>query len=141
MAEGEHAEQAMAGGHAEPEGEHAAAEPEMGAMMAAGEGEEGHGHDADAEPIDVYLMALQFSYVPEVLRLEHGVPYRFRMMSTDVNHGVSIHTGFVGHIMRRPAKTLVEMVMTFERAGEYMIYCTVYCGDGHDLMKGKIIVE
>ncbi len=105
------------------------------------EAEAGRGEHAAEGPIDVYLMAMQFSYVPQVLRLEQGVPYRLRMMSTDVNHGASIHTGFAGHIMRRPAKTLVEMVMTFERPGEYMIYCTVYCGDGHDLMKGKIIVE
>lgn len=145
MAAAGHGEPSMAGGHAEQMAEpgHGAGESQIGGMMSAGagEGEEGHGHDADAEPIDVYLMAVQFSYVPAVLRLEHGQPYRFRMMSTDVNHGASIHTGFLGHIMRRPARTLVEMVMTFERAGEYMVYCTVYCGDGHDVMKGKIIVE
>lgn len=86
-------------------------------------------------------MALRYSYVPRVLRLEHGVAYRFRMMSIDVNHGASIHSGFAGHIMRRPAKTMVEMVMTFPERGEYMIYCTVYCGEGHSTMKGKIIVE
>lgn len=86
-------------------------------------------------------MALRYSYVPRVLRLEHGVAYRFRMMSIDVNHGASIHSGFAGHIMRRPAKTMVEMVMTFPERGEYMIYCMVYCGEGHSTMKGKIIVE
>lgn len=93
------------------------------------------------EPIDVYLMAMRFSYEPRVLRLERGVRYRFRMMSMDVNHGASIHTGFAGHIMRRPAMVLTEMVMTFSEPGEFMIYCTVYCGAGHDQMKGKIIVE
>ena len=105
--------------------------------------EEGEGHDSapGGEPIDVYLMAMQFYYHPTVLRLERGVPYRFRMMSMDVNHGASIHTGFAGHIMRRPAQTMSEMVMTFSEPGEFMIYCTVYCGVGHSQMKGKIIVE
>lgn len=103
--------------------------------------EEARAGDGGEEPIDVYLMALRYSYVPRVLRLEHGVPYRFRMMSMDVNHGASIHSGFTGHIMRRPAGTMVEMVMTFPERGEYMIYCTVYCGEGHSTMKGKIIVE
>jgi heme/copper-type cytochrome/quinol oxidase subunit 2 len=111
-------------------------------MPAVGrEEEKGHGSAQGGEPIDVYLMAMQFYYLPNVLRLERGVPYRFRMMSMDVNHGVSIHTGFAGHIMRRPAQTMVEMVMTFPNPGEYMIYCTVYCGVGHSQMKGKIIVE
>ena len=86
-------------------------------------------------------MAMQFSYMPVVLRLKSGVPYRFRMMSMDVNHGASIHTGFAGHIMRRPARTMTEMVMTFPEPGEFMVYCTVYCGEGHSQMKGKIIVE
>ncbi len=110
-------------------------------VAVAREQKEGHGPDEGGEPIDVYLMAMQFSYTPNVLRLERGVPYRFRMMSMDVNHGASIHTGFAGHIMRRPAQTMVEMVMTFPDPGEFMMYCTVYCGVGHSQMKGKIIVE
>ena len=111
-------------------------------MPAVGhEEEEGHGDDEDVEPIDVFLMAMQFAYEPTVLRLEHGVAYRFRIMSMDVNHGASIHTGFAGHIMRRPAQTMVDMVMTFPDPGEFMVYCTVYCGVGHGQMKGKIIVE
>ncbi len=113
-----------------------------GTMPAVGrEEEEGHGSAQGGEPIDVYLMAMRFYYHPTVLRLERGVPYRFRMMSMDVNHGASIHTGFAGHIMRRPAQTMSEMVMTFTEPGEFMIYCTVYCGVGHSQMKGKIIVE
>ncbi|MCH9052955.1 MAG: hypothetical protein IIA72_18130 [Proteobacteria bacterium] len=127
-----------------------AIEPSEAARMASSteltaaavrEQEEGHGPDDGGEPIDLYLMAMRFSYVPNVLRLRRGVPYRFRMMSMDVNHGASIHTGFAGHIMRRPAQTMVEMVMTFSEPGEFMIYCTVYCGEGHSQMKGKIIVE
>lgn len=99
------------------------------------------GTDEGEDPIDVYIMAMRFSYTPRVLRLEKGVSYRFRMMSMDVNHGASIHTGFAGHIMRRPAQVMVEMVMTFSTPGEFMMYCTVYCGEGHSKMKGKIIVE
>ena len=110
-------------------------------LAVAGKEEERHGTDEGGEPIDLYLMAMQFSYMPVVLRLKSGVAYRFRMMSMDVNHGASIHTGFAGHIMRRPAQTMTEMVMTFPEPGEFMIYCTVYCGEGHSQMKGKIIVE
>ncbi len=136
MAGEEHQADAMKPGEAA----RMASSAEMTAAVAR-EREEGHGHDEDAEPIDVFLMAMRFSYTPNVLRLEHGVPYRFRMMSMDVNHGVSIHTGFAGHIMRRPAQTMVDMVMTFPEPGEFMMYCTVYCGLGHGQMKGKIIVE
>ena len=117
-----------------------ASSTEMTAAVAR-DREEGRGHGEGDEPIDVFLMAMQFSYTPSVLRLEQGVPYRFRMMSMDVNHGASIHTGFAGHIMRRPAQVVMDMVMTFPEPGEFMMYCTVYCGEGHSQMKGKIIVE
>ncbi len=142
---------AMGGGHEDREkkaGKHGDMDKAAGGESSAeippavaGKEEERHGTDEGGEPIDVYLMAMQFYYLPKVLRLERGVPYRFRMMSMEVNHGVSIHTGFAGHIMRRPAKTMTEMVMTFPEPGEFMIYCTVYCGEGHSQMKGKIIVE
>ncbi len=92
-------------------------------------------------PIDVYVIAQRFSYEPGVLRLKQGTPYRFIMMATDVNHGAAIRAGLAGHIMRRPAKVLTETVMTFTKTGEFMMYCTVYCGIGHDQMRGKIIVE
>ena len=42
--------------------------------------------------------------------------------------------------MRVPAGRLSEMIMTFNRPGEYLVCCTVYCGEGHDRMQGKIIV-
>ncbi|MFQ5755479.1 MAG: hypothetical protein ACE5H7_05220 [Acidiferrobacterales bacterium] len=119
----------------------------MEAMEASGEAMGAHAETDTAgpaeadEPIDVYVMSIRFAYIPRVLRLERGLRYRFRMMSMDVNHGASIHTGFAGHIMRRPAKVMSEMVMTFSKPGDFMMYCTVYCGVGHDLMKGKIIVD
>lgn len=132
--------------HDEAEVEHAMAEPPQAALEAgqdeaeAKHGGASSGHDA-AGPIDIYMMAMRYTYEPEVLRLEADVPYRFRIMSMDANHGASINVGFAGHIMRRPARTMAEMTMTFTEPGEYLVYCTVYCGLGHDMMKGKIIVE
>lgn len=117
-----------------------------GAPEAAGHEREkrrdGAPHAAEDEPIDVYLMASRYSYEPSVLRLEANVPYRFRMMGMDVNHGASImlKLRLAGHIMRSPAGTLAEMTMTFTKPGAYLVYCTVYCGEGHDMMQAKIIV-
>jgi len=94
------------------------------------------------EPVDVYLMAQRYYYEPSVLRLEANLPYRFRMMAIDVTHGASI-LGSVqmgGHIMRSPAGALSQMTMTFSDPGEYLVYCTVYCGEAHGSMTGRIIV-
>jgi plastocyanin len=91
-------------------------------------------------PIEVYLMAYQWGYSPSVLRLEAGVPYRFRMMAVDVAHGASIQLGRGGRIVRLRPNVLVEQELTFTQAGEYLLYCTVYCGLPHDRMQGRIIV-
>ena len=97
--------------------------------------------EADDGPIDVYLMAYQFGFLPAVLRLEAGVPYRFRMMAVDVAHGASVRVGPGARVVRLRPGVLVEQELTFQRAGEHLLYCTVYCGLAHDRMQGKIVVS
>ena len=92
------------------------------------------------EPVEVYLMAYQWGYTPSVLRLEAGVPYRFRMMAVDVAHGASIQLGRGGRIVRLRPGALVEQELTFTQSGEYLLYCTLYCGLPHDRMQARIIV-
>jgi cytochrome c oxidase subunit II len=96
---------------------------------------DGHG------PVDVYLAAFSWGYAPAVLRLEAGTPYRFQMMALDVAHGASIHLGSGARIIRLRPGVLVEQELTFHAPGEYLVYCTIYCGVLHDRMQGKIIVE
>ncbi|MFC5359428.1 hypothetical protein [Azospirillum himalayense] len=99
-----------------------------------------HGHDAGGEPVDVYLMAQKFSYSPDTLRLKAGQAYRFRMMADDITHGASIQLGAASRIIRLRPNTVTEQVITFTRPGEYLVYCTVYCGQAHDAMQGRIVV-
>jgi len=93
------------------------------------------------DPVDVYIMARQYSYFPAVLRLERDVPYRFRIMSMDTDHGASIQFQGAAHMIRAPVEHVVEKLLVFKETGEYPVYCTVYCGLGHDLMKGRIFVD
>ncbi len=91
-------------------------------------------------PEDVYLMAYQWGFAPEVIRLEANRPYRLRMMAVDVSHGAAIRLGPGSRIVRLRANTLVEQTATFSRPGDYLVYCTVYCGPGHARMQGRLIV-
>lgn len=97
-----------------------------------------HGHGS--EPTEVYLAAFNWGYAPSTLRLEAGAPYRFRMMALDNAHGASIQLGRGSRIVRLRPGVLVEQDLTFKRPGEYLLYCTVYCGLPHDRMQGRIIV-
>lgn len=109
----------------------------------------GAGHDktsmsgpaaAPPAPTDIYLLAQQWSFEPDVLRLRANVPYRFRMMAVDVGHGASLQLGKGSRIIRLRRGTIVEQELTFTQPGERLVYCTIYCGIGHDRMSGRIIV-
>jgi len=101
---------------------------------------DGHAHGAGGEPVDVYLMARAFSYSPDVLRLRAGQAYRFRMMAEDITHGASIQLGSASRIIRLRPNVVGEQTITFTKPGEYLVYCTVYCGQAHDAMQGRIVV-
>ncbi len=118
-----------------------AARPARGAG-AAGDPHAGHGmaHPAPDETEDVYLMAYQWGFTPDVLRLDANRTYRLRMMAVDVSHGAAVRLGPGSRIVRLRANTLVEQTTTFSRPGEYLVYCTVYCGPGHARMQSRLIV-
>ncbi|MBP2292699.1 hypothetical protein [Azospirillum rugosum] len=99
-----------------------------------------HSHEPGGRPVDVYLMAQKFAYSPDVLRLKVGQAYRFRMMADDITHGASIQLGSASRIIRLRPNTVTEQTITFTKPGEYLVYCTVYCGQAHDAMQGRIVV-
>ena len=69
-----------------------------------------------------------------------GQPYSFKMMALDAAHGASIQFGNGGRMMRLQPGRLTETELTFSRAGRYLMYCTVYCGQAHDMMQATIEV-
>lgn len=121
------AHQAESEEHHSPEAEHRAAD------------DAGDEH-AGENPV-VYLQARQWGYTPARLCLKAGTTYQFRMMATDVIHGASIQLGPGGKMVRLPPGIEVVQEVTFAEPGEYLLYCSYYCGLGHQFMKGQIIVE
>jgi hypothetical protein len=114
--------------------------PDQGA---AADAHAGHGmvHGEPAgDPLDVYLLAFQWGFEPGVLRLDANRAYRLRMMAVDVSHGAAIRLGPGSRIVRLRANALVEQTATFARPGDYLVYCTVYCGPGHARMQARLIV-
>lgn len=86
---------------------------------------------------DVYLQASQFQWRP-ILELQRGETYRILISSTDVQHGFSVQPGNVNFQVIPEFITGLEM--TPEETGEYTIICNEFCGLGHHLMVGRIIV-
>lgn len=86
---------------------------------------------------DVYLMGRMWSWSP-VLRLKNGAQYTLHLSSFDVNHGFSLF----------PINVNIQVVpgydyglrVTPNKTGEFKIICNEFCGIGHHLMVGKVVV-
>lgn len=89
-------------------------------------------------PGDIYLMAQAFSWYP-VLRLKRGETYRLHVASVDLPHGFSLYP----HQWSLQLHPGYEWVYTFTptQAGVFHLVCNEYCGLGHQLMVGEILVE
>jgi heme/copper-type cytochrome/quinol oxidase subunit 2 len=107
----------------------------------------GHDHGAahaaaePTEPVAIYLAAGRFAFEPGAMRLRANQPYRFHMLARDVAHGASIAFGSASRIVRLRPGTVTTLDLTFRAAGGYLLYCTVYCGPGHDAMHASLTVE
>ncbi len=87
---------------------------------------------------DVYLQASQFQFRP-VLQLERGETYRLLVSSTDVQHGLSLQP--VNLNFQVLPGYLYVIRITPEESGEFPMVCNEYCGLGHHVMTGLIIVD
>ncbi len=88
---------------------------------------------------DVYLEARAFAWRP-VIQLKRGETYRFLISSRDVQHGFSLVMAPHSINFQLLPDYVTVIQLTPEEAGEYPIVCNEYCGLGHHLMLGRIIV-
>jgi cytochrome c oxidase subunit 2 len=84
-------------------------------------------------------VAQLFSFAPDPIEVPVGKPVTFRLTSPDVIHGFQV-VGTNANVMVVPGY-VSQFTMTFDRAGEYLIACNEYCGVGHHMMSGKLVVK
>jgi cytochrome c oxidase subunit 2 len=86
---------------------------------------------------DVYLLAQMWKWTP-ILKLQKGVEYTLHLSAFDVNHGFNLS----------PVNVNFQVVPGYDyglrvvpnEAGDFRIVCDEFCGIGHHLMVGKVIV-
>lgn len=87
---------------------------------------------------DAYLLARMWQWDP-ILKLKEGQTYRVHISSPDLNHGFSLLPVNM-NFQIVPGYDHV-LTLTPTRKGDYQIICNEFCGIGHHMMTGKIIVE
>lgn len=93
---------------------------------------------------DVYIGARQWTWSGLPVVLEVGKRYRFHLSSFDVQHGFGLHRR--DHLIEQFNLQMLPgyewvMPIKFKHAGIYDIQCNEFCGVGHRVMHGQIVVK
>ena len=88
----------------------------------------------------IRITAKKFEYSPNEIRIKKGVPVVLEFTSLDRMHGFTVpDLGGIRATIEPGKATRVTIVAP--KAGTYEFHCDIFCGDGHEGMTGKIIVE
>ncbi len=87
---------------------------------------------------DAYLQASMWRWYP-ILKLRKGQTYRLHVSSTDLQHGFSLLPMNM-NFQILPGYDHV-LTITPTQAGTFTVVCNEFCGIGHHMMTGKILVE
>ena len=98
---------------------------------------------AQGKPSDgertIEVVAKRFSFEPARVEVTEGERVKLLVKSGDGVHGIEIKKFKVNKKVPRGGEAVaIEFVAT--AAGEFPILCSEYCGDGHESMKGMLVV-
>jgi len=90
------------------------------------------------EPV-IHITAKKFEFTPRTLTLIKGVPVVLEVTALDRVHGFNLPDfGVRSDVV--PGK-VTRIRFTPDKAGEFVFFCDVFCGDGHEEMSGVLIVK
>src|SRR6266850_1954544 len=87
----------------------------------------------------VHMVARRFTYLPDVIELQLGIPVIIELTSADRDHGFSVPDLGI-RIDVEPGKTARVRVVP-DKLGAFDFHCDVFCGSGHEEMAGRIVVS
>ena len=96
-------------------------------------------HRVGENRYEVVVIGRAWSFIPDEIRVPAGAELTFKATSEDALHGFYIE-GTRVNMMLVPGE-ISEMTYTFDEPGEHLLICHEYCGLGHHMMYGKVIVE
>lgn len=97
-------------------------------------------HRTGPDRFTAIIYSTQGVYDPDEITVPAGSEVTFRLITDDeMIHGLAIE-GTDVEISTSPPED-AEATHTFDQPGEYPFVCHIYCGGGHDIMRGKVVVE
>jgi cytochrome c oxidase subunit 2 len=94
---------------------------------------------ADQPEQVIKITAKKFEYSPNEIRVKKGVPIVLELTSLDRLHGFNCPEWNIRSDINPGQVATVRF--TPQQSGTFEFFCDNFCGEGHDNMTGKIIVE
>lgn len=92
-----------------------------------------------ADETVIRITAKKFEYSLRTLTLKKGVPVVFELTAVDRVHGLNLPDFGVRAELVPGMLTRIRFVP--DKTGEFVFFCDVFCGDGHEEMSGVLIVQ
>ena len=87
----------------------------------------------------IEVIAKRYEFVPPSIEVAQGERVRLVVKSGDGLHGFGIKRFDISKEIPRGATVNIDF--TADAVGEFPILCTEFCGDGHELMRGVLVVK
>jgi len=91
------------------------------------------------EPRVIEVVAKRFAFEPAEIQVTVGERVRLVLRTADGLHGIELKKFKIAKEIPRGNKA-VTVEFTADEAGRFPFLCSEYCGDGHDDMKGMLVV-
>jgi cytochrome c oxidase subunit 2 len=88
---------------------------------------------------EVFIREQTWAFFPNELHVPAGSSVTFHLTSPDVLHGFYVE-GTNVHMMVLPGH-VSSLTATFREPGARQFWCDEYCGLGHQVMSGRIVVD
>lgn len=87
---------------------------------------------------EIKVVMKKYEFVPKTITVRKGEKVRLAVTSEDVAHGFAVEE--FGIDQNVPARQTKIIEFTPEKEGKFVVYCSVFCGEGHPEMTGELVV-
>lgn len=90
-----------------------------------------------SEPV-IHILARRYRFEPDRISLRKGVPVILELRSPEVTMSFNAPDFLISEEL--PPGRTVRVRLVPDKTGDFVFVCDIYCGSGHEKMKGVINV-